>query len=167
MISLIDETWRNGGKVIVAALIFAAFSLVVLASSGIFYYLSRDSAKPSLCEYDSPRQILTTVRGIEGPAAEQNGTVVERATRCVDGADLLDVRAFRSFVPIDPPGPPVRDLTGEPQIRTRGRNITDISVQLLSGVTPGRWRLEGVDIANNTGDIRVWHSEDFLVVERK
>lgn len=160
--------WRksiqNGNKVLFAAFVFFITSLIILGASA-FIYLSGPSVKPGLCEYPSPRPVLTTLKGIEGKAVEERGQVIERATRCVDGANVLEVLAVRSFRNIET-NQIIPDLRGEKQTRAKGRISTDVVIQLPPEVTPGIWRLEGADQVPATGELRTWFSENFVVVAK-
>lgn len=156
---------RNGNKALVIAFIIFLSSLFILGGS-FFIYLSSPSTPTGLCDYESPRKILTSVKNVEGPAAEERGQVVERATRCVQGdKDILSVLAYRTFRNIDT-NVAVQDLVGEPQNRSKGKTVTDTPIQLPEKVTPGKWKLEGLDVVPDTGELRTWFSEPFIVVAK-
>jgi hypothetical protein len=151
--------FTDGGTPLAVA--YGAMLLSVLTV--ILVYFLRPQPHSGLCEYPSPRQILTHVAGIDDPAVKANGQVVERATRCVSGGKALDVLAYRNFRNVDT-NDVIVDLRGDPAQRAAGRNTTDTVIQLPPKVTPGTWRLEGADSVPTTGEFRSWFSEPFEVV---
>lgn len=156
---------QNGNKALVISFLIFLSSLFILGAS-LFIYLTGPSQHVGLCEYESPRQILTTVKGVVGPAVEERSQLVERASRCVQGPEeSINVLAYRSFKNLDT-NQTVQDLTGESQARGKGKNVSDVAIQLPEKVTPGKWRLEGLDQVPSTGELRTWFSEPFTVVSK-
>lgn len=151
--------WRNGGRGVVIA--FVAF-LLSLSAVGIAYF-GRAQSHIGLCDYPSPRQILTQAKGDGTPSAHVNGIVVERAVRCVSGSKTLSVLTYRNFRNLDT-SKTIPDLAGESQARAPGSNSSDVPIQLPSDVVPGKWRLEGFDQLPLTGDLKTWFSIEFEVV---
>lgn len=155
---------KDGNKLLFGSFLIFVSSLMILGAS-FFIYSSSLGEKTGLCEYTSPRKILTTVKGVEGPAVLERGQVTERAVRCVQGKDILNVLTYRNFKNLDT-NQTVQDLIGEQQPRLRGSVSTDVVIQLPEKVTPGIWRLEGVDQVPDTGELRTWFSEPFFVVAK-
>lgn len=157
-------------RVLLVACILFFSSVFTLAAMFIYVEFFTPGERTGLCGYESPRAITTKVAGIEGPAVREGRAVVERAQRCVEGAAVINVYAYRYFERVGPDGLPISgqrritDLSGLPQPRVRGNNYTDVSIQLPPEVTQGRWRLSGADIAIETGDVKTWFSEPFTVV---
>lgn len=151
----------DGGKVVVLA--FAAFLLSFAVA--VFVYATRPTVHSDLCDYPSPREILTHVDG-DQPSVRMNGVVVERAVRCVSGKDPIQVLTFRNFRRLGEctTNCLVTDLQGEKQIRPPGSISSDVTVQLSPRVGPGTWQLEGFDQAPSTGEIRTWFSVPFEVL---
>lgn len=139
-------------------------AMLLSVATLIFVYFLRPEPHSGLCEYPSPREILTHVAGIDEPSVKVNGQIVERAIRCVSGNKALDVLAYRNFRNVDT-NDTIVDLRGEPVQRGAGRNTIDTVVQLPPKVTPGNWRLEGADSVPSSGEFRSWFSEPFKVVD--
>lgn len=162
---------KNSNKILLGSVILAIGSTVILAAAFILF-TAIPGERVGLCDYPSPRPILTTVPGADGPAVMERGQIVERATRCVSGASFLNVLAFRDFLEVEPGGcttrtgvkRTVRDLQGQAQVRIKGSTVSDTTVQLPPDVTPGNWCMIGSDVVSSTGEFRVWWSQEFTVL---
>lgn len=160
------QMWHDGGRPLMVAFVIFLASMVLFFGA-FFLYLLRPGPSAGLCEYPSPRKILSNVRGVEGPAIRENGALIERRETCVQGTGSLEVLAFRDFCRLDETTnctQLVRDLRGQKQARIKGSSTSDIPVQLPPEVTAGTWRLQGLDQVPKTGELRTWFSEPFLVV---
>lgn len=154
--------------------LLVAFCFCTLMVSALIAYglitLLTPKERPGLCEYISPRTITTRVMGVEGPAVNEGRSVTELAQRCVKGASLISVYAYRYFDPMDSKGDVdssrtrIISLNGLEQNRGRGSVTTEAQVQLPPEVTSGLWRLSGVDTSISTGEVRTWFSETFKVI---
>lgn len=151
------------------AFVVCTFASALVTGMGV-YYLFKPEPHRGFCHYESPREITTRVMGVEGPAVAEGRVVTELAQRCVEGVDLLGVYAYRYFDPVDDDGTRDMDrgrvvsLDGLEQPRARGNNVQETQVQLPPEVGPGKWRLSGIDVSIQTGEIRTWFSDTFTVV---
>ena len=152
----------TGRRLVLFTFAFYWLALLALVISSITY-LSRPKSHPGLGDYSSPREILASMPGVQGPAVFVGRPVIERAVRCVIGNQPVKVLAYRNFHNLET-GVVVPDLQGDPQVRAPGCNSTDTPVAVLDKVTPGLWELNGGDVLTSTGELRTWFSEPFRVI---
>jgi hypothetical protein len=137
--------------------------------------IDNDEHETILGRYDSPRQILQTRPGIEGPAVTQEGMVQARGYRCLHapkGVASVGVEMIVTYIKSgeDPvvrvPDP---NYPNSPRIevpRLPGCFNETILLTLPAKVTPGKWYIEAVEVNPMGGELRFWYSEEFTVVGR-
>lgn len=161
-----SDIFHNGRRALIAsALIFAA-SVVLLVVTSIIYLFGQ-AQEHGLGDYPSPRAVLNRLPGYEShPAVLEFGHLTVRGQACVDGKDVIATEVYINYRRRDEEEGTrsVPDLNGELQSRVPGCNTNERTAPLPEGVTPGLWRVEGVERDTNYGSLRTWFSEEFIVV---
>lgn len=142
--------------------VVAVIAIAVTAAAGAVALLVPTPNTPILGVYESPQRVVNIQPLAEG------GMLVVTGRRCVT-AHSARVLTFRTFTRVDP-GP-----TGAPRTAAASTRVIDerkggrgcepqaITIALPAGVTAGKWRVDGIDLAVKDGSLRVWYSEDFEV----
>lgn len=152
--------WVATIAVLFSACILAVFFILVLRS-----YLFPNHP---LGDY-SEQVVLSRIVGIDGPATEERGHVALRAQTCVRGGKEVAVWTDAIWINQATSDYRVRatNLTNGAVIREQGCKTWVYGAKLPREVTPGMWRLEGVDITMRGGrfeQIKTWQSEVFRVM---
>lgn len=148
--------------------LYVSFSLAISALSIVAILLLLPKPKVSLLgDYETPQHVNAMVPGVEGPAVLQGGMLDVVGRRCVT-SERVSVITFRTFTRVDPPGAVVAGSTRAGElVKGSGHCVPSIlSIRIPEGVGPGVWRIDGIDISTQSGDVKVWSSETFTVVPR-
>lgn len=150
--------WDNGGRwlLIVGVYFFLAVGTLIIVLLGAWLWPS-DARYEPLGGYILPQTVST-------PVVRVGTSVTVTGTKCNLSDEAITVTGARHWRRIEPSNLIVADISGsgvrEPGCLTRTfENIPP------SGVTPGRWIVEGVD-ETARGDRRQvigWYTESFLV----
>jgi hypothetical protein len=144
------------------AFTFLLVSIGLLVVSVVLYYSKTDY--DVLGEY-STGMVLTSLPGFESPSVMERDTVYVRVKRCVHHDESISVEVSDGFVRVDEPVPTtIPNLRREPQVRPAGCNVSTIPYPLPAGVTPGLWRIEGIERSTDSGEVRYWATEVFEVL---
>lgn len=137
-------------------MVVAFIAMVLSFAALIAAYCATRPEPPGLCEYSSPREILSK----EVPVG---GSVIERPIRCIRGNQIIPVKTYRAFQNVTTEQLIV-DLEGQKQNRLPGKQVySDVTIQLPATIQPGLWRLVGYDEYERTGERGNWFSEAFRV----
>ena len=153
-----------------AAFLFFLASIFVLIASLVLYVVKDTTDSSVMGPYESPRQILSTRPGVEGPATLEGGMLIVRGFRCIENDSPVIVEQFLSFRQVDEVSGELRESVSVPsaqKARVAGCFEEDILVILPALVTPGDWYIEGVDRSVQTGELRSWYSNHFQVISRQ
>lgn len=143
-------------------ILFASFTLfmAVLGAGIVVLMINFFEPEPNsvLGAYNSPFQVLTNPATAGMPA-------VVRGERCVTVDHDVDVKVSVTLRQVE--GTFIhRDLVGAPQTRLKGCNTTTQVVGIPATAPAGRYIIDGLSIAVDTGEGRIWWSEEFDVVRQ-
>lgn len=160
------------------------FALTVLVSVTIAVILSLiltpSAPLPSLGDYESPQCVTNNVLHNPNictpdgplPSAYLGDRLTIFGKRCVNpSGDAVSIIIYRTFTRLDVPADQAQVVPGSTRAQedAAGERICEASplnIAMPSNLTPGTWRLDGIDLSTKDGSIKVWSSTDFLVLPR-
>lgn len=145
------------------AVIFLISVIASVAVSVVVVLQFIPSAESALGSFQSPRLVLNRTPNTDSPSAFQGEIVVVRGENCANRTTTTEHSTY--FVRRDEPGSALAD-SNVPRRLLAGCSTMDLPISMPGRVVPGIWRIEGLVKDVDSGEGRVWFTEDFKVIAR-
>lgn len=155
------DSWRNGGKVMIFAVVVFSVAMLFLASASLYVLLHRNANPPNPLESPSPEQIVDKL-----PAYHVGDTINVLGSKC--NTSKTAVRIFgTSFWQSSDIGGPAGSIPSGGNTAS-GRDLQPGCMPLSfphvipNSVTPGKWRFVGRDCTDQ-GQCSDWFTDEIVV----